>query len=228
MLLYIAGVRRSASTLAFQMASELVGESNRIRHWRERPKGVLTNKKTWWTVKGHGYVEEWEEAISNGMIEIFSTVRDPRDVVVSIMQLYGYPKGKKSSAKEVLDRGWVQKDISAQNKWRSNFPEHYTCLRYEDFHKSIHVLPLHMQSLMNIPKDTNVAYELAERFSYENNRERTKKQKKTHADLMFPKHVQTGMIDMWKYFLAPKEILMIQEELGEDWFRENGYKLWKE
>jgi len=227
MLLYIGGVRRSASTLAFQMATELVGEPNRIRRWQDRPNYVLGNNKSWFTTKGHGYVGELEKDAANGLVEVFATIRDPRDIVVSIMQLYGYPDGEKSSVEAVLGRGWLQHDIAAQRKWRKNFPDHYTAIRYEDFYQSIHLLPMLMGMLMQATVSLDRALELGEKFSYLNNRERSKEQGTIAADMLFPNHVQTGMVDMWMYMLSTSEIMMIQEEIGEDWFNENGYKLWK-
>jgi hypothetical protein len=80
---------------------------------------------------------------------------------------------------------------------------------------------------METPISFDRSYELADKFSYLNNRERSKEQNIIAADMLFPGHVQTGMIDMWKYFLKDDEILMVQEEIGDDWFKENEYKLWQ-
>ena len=97
MLFLIAGVRRSASTLAFQIACEITGEKFRIRRWKERPEDCISNQDCWWVAKTHAYLPELLGDIESGNVCVFSTIRDPRDITVSIMQLYGYPDGKKSS-----------------------------------------------------------------------------------------------------------------------------------
>ena len=64
---------------------------------------------------------------------------------------------------------------------------------------------------METPISPERALALADKFSYLNNRERSKEQNIIAADMLFPGHVQTGMIDMWKYFLEAKEAVVVEE-----------------
>ena len=135
MLFLVAGVRRSASTLAFQIACEIAGDGSRIRHWKKRPKHAIAIKSRWWVAKTHAYLPELAGDLEKGHVRIFSTIRDPRDIAVSIMQLYDYPDGKRSSLQEVMDRGWIQGDIETQRQWEKYAGVYYMTYHYEDFFK---------------------------------------------------------------------------------------------
>jgi hypothetical protein len=227
MLFLIAGVRRSASTLAFQIASEITGEKFRIRHWEKRPKDCISNQDCWWTAKTHAYLPELLDDIENGSVCVFSTIRDPRDIAVSIMQLYGYPDGKKSSFEEVMARGWIQKDILAQEQWRRNAGFGYMAVKYELLYKDVAWFASVIAAFMGVQVAESRTLELADKFSYLNNRERSKEQVTISADMLSPGHVQTGMVGMWKYMLTDDQIVDIQDEIGYEWFEDNGYEVWK-
>lgn len=226
MVFVAAGVRRSASTLVFQIACELVGVDYRIRHWRERPKNIYSPNQ-WWVAKSHSFLPEAVSELGYGKIIAYPTIRDPRDIAVSMMTLHD------NTFEEVMKHGIIQRDILEFNMWSDKLKIGENCFRdrYEDFYNDLPGLILSIATTMDyagagtkrVRPENDVVAVLAEKFSFENNKARSDAIGKSEEDLLFPGHLQTGGVGMWKDVLTKEQAKELEFDIGPEWFHYWGY-----
>ena len=65
--------------------------------------------------------------------------------------------------------------------------------------------------------------ELAEKFSFENNKARSDKQDIVAEDMLFPGHLQTGEVGMWRDVLTKEQAKELEWDIGPEWFYYWGY-----
>ena len=217
MVFVAAGIRRSASTLVFQIACEITGTDYRIRKWKERPKNIY-GPNQWWVTKSHSFLPE-AAGRGFGKIIAYPTIRDPRDVAVSMMTLHD------KTFEGVMESGMIQRDINYFNIWVDELGLGEYCFidRYEDFRHDLRGLIMSIATLMGIWPTEKEIMELAEKFSFENNKARSDSIGKVEADLLFPGHLQTGKVGIWKDALTKEQANVVVDTIGLDWFREWGY-----
>lgn len=217
MIFVAAGVRRSASTLCFQIASELVGLEHRIRKWpRDKPRNKNPfDTKTWWVTKSHNYLPDAKTR--PGRMIAFITIRDPRDIAVSMMQLHG------ESFEKNMRRGLIKRDLNQANLWLKNVPEFCHVHRYEDIIGDMELFCHLVSSAMGKACMLDKSRELAERYSIEKNRERSDIARGTRHDFVFPGHTQDGKIGKWKETLTNEQARVVETIVGKEWMERWGY-----
>ena len=218
MVFVAAGIRRSASTLVFQIACELVGTDYRIRHWERRPKNIY-GPNQWWVAKSHSFLPEAVSELGRGKIIAYPTIRDPRDIAVSIMTLH------EKTFEQVMSHGRIQRDIDHFNQWVGEIGLGEYCFvdRYEDFRHDLQGLVLSISSIMGFRLTARKVVELAEKFSFENNKARSNEQDIVAADMLFPGHLQTGGVGMWRDMLTREQAKELELSIGPEWFCYWGY-----
>lgn len=215
MLLVIAGMRRSGSTLAYQLGCAIAGNKSGLRKISEVPKGV-ENRQDWYVIKTHRYLPETLPEIESGKVQVIITIRDPRDIATSIMSLKEQPFDMALSK--------VAWEIEQYRFWLGNCKGLHI-LRYEDFYNNLEVLIRKISGAIGMELDQSKIDELSERFSFENNMARSKEIVKTEADYMFPGHIQDGIVGKWRVWLTDEQIEQTYECIGSKWFEDNRYRL---
>ena len=217
MLFLAAGVRRSASTLVFQLACELAGGDSRcIRRWRDAPNYVC-GSDVWWVAKSHNYLPELFRDMQDGSAKALVTIRDPRDIAVSMMQL------KSMTFDEVMKWNVIPRGIHQQMLWANNHSE-CIVLRYEDFVDDISLLAWVISGMLELEVNEELINALATTYSFEQNKARSDKIGKVETDLLFPGHLQTGEVGIWKRELTQAQANEIRQVIGNGWFQRWGYK----
>jgi len=216
MLLILAGMVRSGSTLSYQIANELVGDEGNSRRVRLMPDGAISSPD-WHIVKTHRYRPEFLNEIQKGRVRVVTTIRDPRDSTVSIMTLR-----QTTPFDKAFDR--VIASMNAQALWEENVTDGLFVHRYEDFHKNISSLVWTVSmALGGVELEQDEIERIAEKFSYENNKEKAYKYANIQADYTFPKHMQDGVVGKWKTKLTRKQQARFNEPWIARWMEEHGY-----
>lgn len=214
MLLVIAGMRRSGSTLSYQISCALCKNEDGPRLVWKLPKGA-ENSARWHVVKTHRYHPEMLSEIENGKIRVIVTIRDPRDVVTSMMSL-----SEDISFDMALNK--INWEINQYESWLSGTSK-LSVFRYEDFYNNLEVLITGISNVIGIKTSNNKIVELSERFSFNNNKIRSQEIVKTESDFMFPGHTQDGIVGKWKVLLENDQVEKIEETIGKKWFEDNNY-----
>ena len=208
MLLVIAGMRRSGSTLAYQIGCAIT--SSGLRKMSELPKGI-ENDPNWHVVKTHRYHPDMLQGIESGKVKAICTIRDPRDIVVSMMSM------RNKSFDNTISR--LNFEIHEHKLWTENA----STFRYEDFYNNIELLIKGISSVIGTEVSQEEINKISERFSFENNRTRSQQIVKTESDYMFPGHIQDGIVGKWKVYLDGKQARQVKDLVGMEWLEKHGY-----
>jgi len=127
---------------------------------------------------------------------------------------------------EVMDLGVIKRDVENFDMWVDELELGKYCFmdRYEDFYHDLQGLVLSIASVMDIRPTARTVMELAERFSFESNKARADIIGKSEEDLLFPGHLQTGKVGMWRDVLTKEQANRVVDIIGRDWFAEWGYE----
>ena len=218
MILLIAGMRRSGSTVAFQIAFDMVGGQDMSlgfvpkKEWTEE----IINSPKWYVAKTHSYLQNMQEHVDAGRVRVINTVRDPRDVCVSIMNLQDKP------FQEVMDDGLVHMAINEQVKWEENDCDYRYTFRYEDFYDHLRLLARDIGWAMGMHHGMKYKELLAKKFSLEENKLRADNARNMRPDLLFHDHIQDGSVGQWRDRLTYEQLAEILEFAGP-WMQRNGY-----
>ena len=154
--------------------------------------------------------------MQNETAKVLVTIRDPRDIFVSVMSL------KKMSFDDVIEWGVIPRDINQQRLWTENHSE-CIVLRYEDFVDDISLLAWVIAGMMKKRVNQEAIDTLVTTYSFENNKKRSDEQGVVAEDLLFPGHLQTGKVGLWKEVLTNKQVKTIKDIIGDSWFQKWGY-----
>jgi hypothetical protein len=99
--------------------------------------------------------------------------------------------------------------------------------RYEEFRDNI---PLLVMQIIGMTGVTAHVYDVAEKFSWEANLERSQNRGSTDRDFFFPLHMGDGEIGKWMDLLDDTQTKDLQDKIGKRWFDQFGYQWieWKE
>lgn len=234
MWVFCCGMRRSGSTLQFQLAARIV-EAERLGKRVEwiRPQDFPIVREKYRDFEGlkvfksHIYTpeigREFEERNAIG-IYIY---RDIRDAFVS----------QKTKDKSSFHAMWLQNFLEASMKnyyaWK-RLPGMLVS-RYEDVMRD---LPREVQRIaghLGVQYDAERSTKIAEEYSLERQRERIAKstpgnlQHHQHAtfdskELLHLNHIHSGEAERWRRELSPRQTELVQRK-ARNWLLENGYEL---
>jgi len=217
MLFVAAGVRRSASTLVFQIACAILdNDKRRIRRWNNTARRDIFSENGWWVTKSHNYLHVAHK--NPGRVKAYLTIRDPRDIMVSMMTLHN------ENFERTLNRGLLSRDFFQFWTWLDKVPDDCVVRRYEDIYQDLPFLVQDIAEVMGKELSEKRVEELAEKYSFERNKERSDTTGNTRADMLFPGHLQTGETGMWKKALLPEQANRVAQLAGEDFLEEWGYE----
>lgn len=218
MILLIAGMRRSGSTVAFQIAFDMVGGQDRSLGYTDKEDWTekIIKGQAWYVAKTHSYLESMQEHVDAGRVRVLNTVRDPRDVCVSIMNLQG------KTFQETMDAGLVHMAVNEQVKWEENDSDYRYTLRYEDFYDHLRLLARDIGWAMGMHHGQEYMALLAKKFSLEENKLRADNARNMRPDMLFHNHIQDGSVGQWRDRLTHEQLAEILEFAGP-WMQRNGY-----
>ncbi len=214
-LILIAGMRRSGSTVAFQIAQRMVGGKKYSLGYTETPSQLLKDDSPVHVAKTHSYLSQLAPAIKAKKIHVITTYRDPRDIAISMMNL------RKKSFDEVMSKGHIQHAIEQQTLWEN--VEQANHLKYELFYEKLWMIPNLILNVLSIAISSKVVKEMLEEFSMANNKAHADKLTNMRPDLLTPGHVQDGSVGQWKGKLDDDQLNQIYAFAGE-WMTEHGYE----
>jgi hypothetical protein len=222
MILLVAGMRRSGSTVAFQIAMDLVGgkESSLgytdINNWT--PDIIMDER--WYVAKTHRYLAHLQHYIDAGKIKVLNTYRDPRDICVSIMNLKSY------DFEQAIETGFVQMAVVEQEKWERHASSNRAEARYENFYRDLPHLIRLIGYLLDEEIDPRVVSILAQKFSLKENKRKADNARNMRPDFLFHGHIQDGSVGQWKDRLNHEQQTKIFSFAGE-WMHTHDYTAWR-
>jgi hypothetical protein len=229
-IILCCGMRRSGSTVQYQVIAELVernGLGRRIGFPDEQSISSILQEaratKGLAVIKTHEPLVEFEQAMRQGKARLFYTFRDLRAVALSNMRKWQMP-----FADVIAPGGLLDNVVSSSLKFRA-FPG--VCVsRYEDIASSLAGEIKKWGLALGLSMTIEWAEELAAEFSPDAQRARIDKittlkpGEYDRRSLLHHGHIIDGSLDGWKTELKDWQIREIENRFA-DWLLSNGYEL---
>jgi hypothetical protein len=237
-LILCCGMIRSASTLQYQVVSELLernGLGERVGFADSECVADVLGKVEAVSgsavVKVHEFLPEFESVITQGRARLFYTFRDLRAVALSAMRKWGLP-----FTQIIARRGWLEIAVESSFRWLSA-PR--ACVsRYEDIVKALPEEVMKWARALDIDMTSDQAKGWGAGFCIEAQRERTSKIPLHTPDqigrfggyfepqsLLYHNHIHDGSLDLWKIELEKWQIRQIESRFSQ-WLLDHGYFLY--
>lgn len=214
-LVLIAGMRRSGSTVAFQIAYHMLGDDKKYPlGYTEKPE--ILNGNGVYIAKTHTFLPHLVDEVAKGNLRVITTYRDPRDIAVSIMNL------RQCSFDEVIHGNGIKHAIHEQTCWEE--VEGCVHMKYEYWYHDLTKLIFPIATACEEYLTRGMAMALARHLSLERNKERAAKADNIRPDMLFPGHITSGAVGQWKHVLDQDELDQIYDIAGE-WMHRHGYKI---
>lgn len=215
MLVICCGLRRSASTLQYHIARDIVLANDGhdfgwvihldklVGAYRALPAPRLA------VCKMHQYpfphYASFRRLAAEGQVRPVYIFRDPRDVSASLKR-FAPIKYKREAAL----------DLAAMSKEHASWSAHAGIYmsRYDDVVNNIGEEALNIAEYLGVDLSHDSAKRIAVRFSLENQRARLPKKKWDGKLIMWPNHIHTGETGIWKGVLTPDEVSMTLQHMS--------------
>lgn len=226
MIVVVCGQHRSGSTLAWQIAHELLTTTRSVssplrtdasRLWLHalRPRHVRM-------VKVHFTPAMSKRHFPQRGARYIYTYRDPRDVVASLIRKGRYePDHERRGSTGV--QAIVRRELRGDAFWRTR--EDLWIGRYEDIVADVPGLVFSLAEFLRVPVDDATAARIIDHVSVERQRERVADVRASGIDpslRITSNHITHGQEGAWRTTLTPDEVAAIEAVAG-DWMREHGY-----
>lgn len=233
--LFSAGMIRSASTLLYQLTSEIVERSNLGRREGYAPEAQFPllaqrSEPSLRVFKAHVCTPELEATAKVGRAIVIYSYRDIRDVAVSAMRKFSFP-----TLSALLESGWLQRAATDFYKWTAMPRVHV--VRYENFVTDIAAEARAINLFIGAPLDHDAASALASEFTFEKQKDRIRQIPKpkdaaevalqTNFDrhhLLHHNHLHLGEVGKWRELLTADEKRSLQSHFGA-WLRHANYAI---
>lgn len=226
MIVVVCGQHRSGSTLAWQIAHELLTTTRPVssplrtepsRLWLHalRPRHVRM-------VKVHFTPAVAKRHFPQRGARYIYTYRDPRDVVASLIRKGRYgPDHERRGSKGV--QAIVRRELRGDEFWRTR--EDLWIGRYEDIATDVPGLVASLADFLGVPVDDELTARIGEHVSVERQRDRVADLRDASVDpslRITSNHITDGQEGAWRSTLTPDEVAAIEAVAGE-WMRAHGY-----
>ena len=231
MIVVCGGLMRTGSVAMFQIMREIVESQAagfapvlphdlEIEYWQKNI-GDWAGETPLIVTKLH----HWEDFLDPYALDIkvVMTIRDMRDVVVSLMNF------REGDYKSTVHSNAFKGNVREQLRWETNAGEERLLkIRYEDFILVRAVTTKQVAKFMGISLSLSEAMKIEQKWNINANLRRSKQEFTVgHPEFMSPRHIHSGKANQWKKALTSEQILDIQDRIGHEWFEENGYELYK-
>jgi len=224
MLLICGGLMRTGSVAMFQVMREIVerngGYAPVLRHGEEAEQFDATAKH--WAEDKKPLVlklHRWRDSLEGLDTRVVMTIRDMRDVTVSLMNFRG------GGFEAALHSGAFKGNLDGQEEWEKTVPKHKLLkVRYEDFVMDRPRTTLQVARFMGINIPGPEAVEIERKWNLQANKLRAKEGHSIDSiEYMSERHIQSGATGQWQTELTPDQIMDVQKRVGLKWFLDNGY-----
>lgn len=228
MLLICAGMMRSGSVVQFQLAGAVVnhlgiGSIVKPRDGDEFDANVnrWAFADEWYVAKLHDYRESIKRGHDHGKVKVVMTVRDPRDIMVSLMNF------RQDTFETMTHAPVFPNNLKNHKRWSEAIHAvNFRCIRYEDLmNVKLFQEAIGISHHIGYTLDLNVAQEISDQYSISKN--------KLRADAAYPvsspdyfstRHINDGSSGQWKTALDEDQIRWV-EDVAHDFMETNGYEL---
>lgn len=233
MWIFCCGMRRSGSTLQYQIALELATrKASGVGLGYALPGKFGLLQETYKddsrikVVKTHLFVPEAKQLLESGMAKAIYSYRDIRDVIASLMNMQGIKFDK------IADLGMIYLLLKEHELW-TNCGDVYVS-RYENMKMDLPGEVSRIASYLHFDLEEKEAWEIAEKYSLNRQKERisqfrdeqmqetTAGMKRDPATLMHSNHILSGDQGRWLNMLSRYEIAVV-EHIARYWMREHDY-----
>jgi hypothetical protein len=231
------GMKRSGSTLQYQIASEIVevaGLGMRIGYVFPREFATrfqeLDTESDWVVAKSHEFIPELGKLASQPSTKVVYVFRDMRDVVVSMMADQNRHFWRLIMSGHILDL------MHHGELWES-----WQCVlvtKYEDMISDLEREVGRISEFLGVDLSSAEVEDIALKYSIENQRKRISSfdfstqgyRKPGTVTVVDPStnlhanHIRSGKHGRWKEELSPIEVFVV-ESIAREWLLAHGYSL---
>ena len=226
MIVVVCGQHRSGSTLAWQIAHELLTTTRSVsspmrtepsKLWLHalRPRHVRM-------VKIHYSPAIDKRHFPQRGAQYIYTFRDPRDVAASLIRKGRYaPDHEKRGPKGVTSM--IRRELRGDAFWRTR--ENLWVGRYEDITHDMPTLVASLADFLDVPVNDELIARITDHVSVERQRDRVAELRGSSIDpslRITSNHITDGQEGAWRSTLTPDEVAAIEAVAG-DWMRDHGY-----
>lgn len=235
MWVFCCGMRRSGSTLQYQLTANIVESRGigRALGWVEpqqfpQLRASHIGEKGLLVVKCHTYVREAAELFSRREAKAIYVHRDIRDVVVSMMNK------NRISFWQVVQSGFVGQVLEEYSDWSK--VGDILVSRYEVMIADLRWEVLRIADYLGVDLDESSASQIAERhtidqqvqriqsFDYENLGIRVGTSAYDPVSLLHKNHIHSAQVEQWRAVLSCFQIGLI-EDMVHRWLVDRGYPI---
>ena len=208
---------RTGSVAMWQVMRELVlkdgGRAPKLgTNFFDEPRfGKWAKEKKYILVKSHQYENVIADYVDDGLIKVVVTIRDMRDVIVSLINFNNY--GFKNAIAARAFRGNPKNYF----EWLEEIPpEHLYIVKYEDFITDRPEIISKVSNFLDIDISDYEAVAIGKKWDIPANRKRAKERHNIDSPhYMSERHIHSGEVGQWRTALSKDEVEYIEEELWD-------------
>lgn len=233
MLVICCGMKRSGSTLQYQLAVSILERRGKGRglgdlrnvDCQELHQANTTGEIQVLKVHKLSHLKGIEKAFEEGYAVGLYVYRDLRDVAVSLMNL------RQLSFDQLIHRREIPDNLRAFEQFTSLPKMHIS--RYEDIVNNLSTEVLNIANHLGIELSKEEAESIAQKYSLTQQKARIEKWKQQAGSnnkernpntLLHQNHIKSGKSQQWKNALAPLEISYLENLTGK-WLVKHNYPL---
>jgi len=227
MLAICGGLMRTGSVAMFQVMREIV-ESTGTGYAPIFPRN---HELEYWEKHidewAHGddivvaKLHRWEDFLDPFALKlkVVMTIRDMRDVAVSLMNFRG------GTFENAFHSNAFKGNLTEEIRWTINGGEdRVMTVRYEDFILVRAVTTKAVAKFIGIDISLSEAMQIEQKWNINANLRRAKAgYTEDHPEFMSERHIKSGKAGQWKTALTEEQIKTIQDHIGPTWFHDRGY-----
>lgn len=235
MWIFCCGMKRSGSTLQYNIARDIVEALDigvgvgyvEAQEFASFSRKYLDDNK-YYIIKSHTFIPEYQALYNSNQALALFTYRDIRDVILSLT------RKNSQSFYNILLNGEIQEIIQNDALWSSIDGTQRS--KYEEFVNNLEGEITHIANHLNLRIDKNIINQIIqnnnidsqktkiERFDFKNVARYSHEIAYMPDTLFHPNHIQSGKIAEWKTYFSHSQIILI-ELLTCQWLTENGYEI---
>jgi hypothetical protein len=242
---FVAGAYRTASTTQYQMARDIVEQTKhgigigyhterKLKEFDEKDHELLVCKVFEFLPEGFRGERSMGELFLRGKrLKALCTIRDPRDIIVSMRKRASDLGKRMVNGKVAKDKEWSFIEtatvhfpvwLGQLDKWISLGPAITMVTRYEEMITNLFRETKRIAEHLNIPLDTELAKQIAKEYTIDRMNEKKEEMRGKKADPWLPSipAIVFGTAGLHKSWLSNPERKIV-EDANRDFMKKYGY-----